>query len=296
MARSVSEVSRHVQGTSVAVIAMKTATVIAEQNAADHISNEVTTGFHRLIMSQVAQKAAKAKAVVDSKQQELLHLKISLQHVRAQMERDFHRISHRYGKLFKALNDALIMRVRELDRMAYALPREHFRNMETRVRGFAVQPSIHQEESVVGSQLLAMVKSRQHVRNSIEAMGGILNKGQSLKNTMAKILDTKFVAQETPILVPLLVLECDDMNIGLQRKSLYTPRAISLLGARQAEIHQCFQGANWQDVPDETRQLVMAKCIESASSLQTSDRIRALIINLAKASNWQVAGGISDGV
>ncbi len=296
MAKSVRNVSRHVLGTTTAVIAMQTATILAEQAAADQISQEVTIGFHRLIMSQVAQKAAKAKAIVDSKQQELLHLSKSLMQVRDQMERDFHRIAHRYGKLFKSLNDALAQRVRELDSQAYALPRVQFNAMQRRVSGFAVFPSIHQKDSVAYGQIMSVNKIRNNVKKSIDSISNVLSKGQILQSRMSFILENNTIKQRLSIMAPVLLIESDDFAVELSRKSLYTPDPVGFTPQIQSEIRQLLMQSHWIGVDSKLKSAVVEKCLQRVSSLPVSERVRKKIVELSSQVDWQVPQGVSHGI
>ena len=66
MADEMRSVSRHVNATTDAVVAMQTAVIIAEEKAADHVCNNVNKGFYSLIRSQISQKMAKLQSEVDS--------------------------------------------------------------------------------------------------------------------------------------------------------------------------------------------------------------------------------------
>ena len=53
MAEEISSVSRHVNVTTGAVVAMQAAVIIAEEKAANHVCNNVNKGFYSLIRSQI---------------------------------------------------------------------------------------------------------------------------------------------------------------------------------------------------------------------------------------------------
>jgi hypothetical protein len=78
MAEEIKSVSRHVNGTTGAVVAMQTAVVIAEERAAEHVCNNVNKGFYSLIRSQISQKMAKLQSDVDSHLMQLVQQKNAL--------------------------------------------------------------------------------------------------------------------------------------------------------------------------------------------------------------------------
>ena len=86
MAEEMRSVSRHVNATTGAVVAMQTAVIIAEEEAAnqvinaeaaaaEHVCNNVNKGFYSLIRSQISQKMAKLQSDVDSHLMQLVQQK-----------------------------------------------------------------------------------------------------------------------------------------------------------------------------------------------------------------------------
>src|ERR1700761_9467443 len=118
MAAEMHNVTRHVDGTTTAVVAMQVAVIQAENLAADHICANVNRGFYSLIRSQISQKIARLQSEVDSHLTQLRMQSQAIGGIRTRMERDYHMISGRYLKLFNSLNNNLKSRIFELDRPA----------------------------------------------------------------------------------------------------------------------------------------------------------------------------------
>ena len=57
MADEIRTVSNHIEGTTTAVVAMQTAVVLAEKQAAETVCRNVNRGFYTLMRSQISQKA-----------------------------------------------------------------------------------------------------------------------------------------------------------------------------------------------------------------------------------------------
>lgn len=91
MADEISSVSNHLKGTTVAVVAMQTAVVLAEKKAADHVCDNVNKGFYTLMRSQISQKIAKLQSEVDSHLMQLNQQKKQLSAIKSRMERDYNK-------------------------------------------------------------------------------------------------------------------------------------------------------------------------------------------------------------
>lgn len=286
MAEEVGSVANHVNATTGAIIAMKVATVAAEQRAADEICETVDNGFHALILSQVAQKAAKAKAIVDSKLLELVHYQTSLLNVRAQMEKDFYRIKSRYTKLFSALDVALRMRIMELDKAAYLLATHQNKQMIQRVNNAGVQPCVHSKDSLASSQILVNALLRFQARRLIMGMGRILGNGFQLRRSMAHITHQKSISQEEPVYVPMLVLHADDLNLSISRESLKLPIGIKELANNLGVVHSHLEQATWHASTAEDKSKIAAKCKDMLAQMPMSERTNGTFQILLGKQNW----------
>ena len=71
MAEEIKSVSHQINDTTTAVVAMKAAIVLAEQQAADMVCRNVNKGFYTLMRSQISQKIAKLQSEVDSQLMQL---------------------------------------------------------------------------------------------------------------------------------------------------------------------------------------------------------------------------------
>lgn len=162
MAQEMHSVSRHVDGTTTAVVAMQVAVIEAERQAADHICSNVNRGFYSLIRSQISQKIARLQSEVDSNLTQLRMQSLAIAAIRARMERDYHMITGRYLKLFNTLNNNLKSRIFELDRPAVELAYTNVTKLTNRYRYLTTTVAVNQLESIDGSQRIisANVKRR----------------------------------------------------------------------------------------------------------------------------------------
>ena len=134
MADELNHVSRHVGVTTGAVVAMQAAVIAAEEDASNHVCNNVNRGFYSLIRSQISQKLAKLQSEVDSHVMQLVQQKKALLGIKYRMERDYNMIANRYVKLFNGLNANLQLRVFELDKPTIDFARKEVDKIANRTK------------------------------------------------------------------------------------------------------------------------------------------------------------------
>jgi hypothetical protein len=185
MAEEMHSVSRHVDGTTTAVVAMQVAVIEAETQAANHICANLNKGFYSLIRSQISQKIARLQSEVDSHLTQLRMQSQAITGIRSRMERDYHMITSRYLKLFNTLNNNLKARIFELDRPAVDLAHTNVTKLTNRYRYMTTTVAVNQLESIDGSQrvISANVKRRgQAAILSLRRFIAEMNEQQRLTN------------------------------------------------------------------------------------------------------------------
>ncbi len=174
MAQSIDRVKNHVDGTTTAVVAMQTAVVKAQDDAANNVCSNVNRGFYSLIHSQISQKIAKYKSDVDSLLLQLNQQRRQLNGIRSRMERDYAMIAQRYSKLFGTLNRALQRRVHELDRAAFRFAVTEIDTIQNRGRQLTATVPVSQAESLTASQKLMTSNIKYRGARLIDIMKGFL--------------------------------------------------------------------------------------------------------------------------
>jgi hypothetical protein len=287
MADRVHRVSHHVDATIAAIVAMETATVAAENAASNHICENVNRGFHSLLLSQVSQKCAKAKSIVDAKLQELIHMETSLRRVKDQMERDFHRIANRYHKTFKNLDNAMRARIYELDKPATDLTIRQMPEAKRRMLSSGVQAPIHQSESLSAAQSIISSAMRKCTMKTLGHMHGMLQKTATLQSTMVRIIDEEPIESSAQLLIPVIMFESDDLNMTISVPKVYIPEEFSKI---EKNMQEAFRTVEWvlaEPLLNSVRE--QAELILSKGSL--SDRVRTKALELLSSVNCQQTQG-----
>lgn len=287
MARSVDQLSNHVDGTTGAIVAMKIATIAAEQEAADRVCENVDHGFRSLIASQISQKSARAKAVLDAKLMELMHQKKMLQRVHEQMERDFHRISSRYLKLFNTLDLALKSRIYELDKLPAELVGKEMPKINGRVGTFGGQPFVQQAEGMAATQLMAAARVRRDTTGALSSMVGIIRKTRTLQSAMAGVSDSVRVASARAVLLPVLVFDADDVDSSVRIRKTFVPGGHARIRPR---MESATGDAPWGPADGDEVAGIMGRCATRLQHQVVPDRKKKMAMDLLKSLNWQGPG------
>lgn len=206
MAREIATVSNHVNATTTAVVAMKTAVIAAEKEAADHVCDNVNNGFYNLIRSQISQKTAKLQSEVESHLMKLGQQRKQLLALKDRMERDYHMISARYLKLFTSINRNLKQRVQELDRPTFDFAVGEMTKINNRQYMLAADAPVAQSEAVSYSQKILVSNLKKRSNTLINSMSRFISQSEEQKALSDRIL-VSGSAGNANLAIPILITE-----------------------------------------------------------------------------------------
>lgn len=208
MAQEIGSVSNHVKATTTAVVAMQTAVVLAETKAADHVCENVNRGFYTLIRSQISQKTARLKSVVDSHFMQLCYQRKQLSAIKGRMERDYNMISTRYLKLFNSLNTNLKQRIFELDKPVINFAVKEVEKVSNRTKYLTATVPVNQLESLATSQKIVASNIKHRGLNVINSMTKFLGDMYAQKKLTDKILlESSFNVENSTLSIPVVISE-----------------------------------------------------------------------------------------
>lgn len=210
MADEMNNVSRHVNVTTGAVVAMQTAVISAEGRAADHVCNNVNKGFYSLIRSQISQKLAKFQSEVDSNIMQLVQQKKALLSIKYRMERDYNMIAKRYTKLFNGLNANLKNRIFELDKPTIDFANKEIEKGSNRTKYLTATIPISQLESISTSQKIIASNIKQKGLNVINSMKWFIHEMNIQKRLTDEILiNDNNISKVGTSYIPIVIYECN---------------------------------------------------------------------------------------
>lgn len=289
MADELHSVSRHVNATTGAVVAMQTAVIIAEEKAADLVCNNVNKGFYSLIRSQISQKMAKLQSEVDSHLMQLVQQKNALLGIKNRMQKDYNMIASRYIKLFNGLNSNLKQRVFELDKPTIDFAVKEVDRVSNRTKYLTATIPIAQLESLSASQKIVASNIKLRGYNVIKSMRSFLFDMNAQKKLTDQILINDGRYTETAkVYIPIVIYECnrDKIDNGIEiivtdveldniSKSAIKNTAFAALN--QIEWHP--QTTHHAEVKSEFSKLV--------SNSIKSQRIKDITSKLFQSNNYQ---------
>ena len=210
MADEMHSISRHVNVTTGAVVAMQTAVIAAEGRAADHVCSNVNKGFYSLILSQISQKIAKSQSEVDSNIMQLVQQKKALLNIKFRMERDYNMIAMRYTKLFNGLNANLRNRVFELDKPTIDFASKEIEKVSNRTKYLTAVIPITQLESISTSQKILASNIKEKGIKVITSMKWFIHEMNIQKKLTDEILINDHIISKSEIsYIPVVLYECN---------------------------------------------------------------------------------------
>ncbi len=290
MAQKMSTVSRHVDATTGAVVAMQTAVVIAEEKAADHVCSNVNRGFYSLIRSQISQKMAKLQSEVDSHLMQLVQQKNALLGIKNRMERDYNMIAKRYIKLFNGLNANLKQRVFELDKPTIDFAVKEIDKVSNRTKYLTATVPVTQLESLSASQAIVASNVKHRGLNVIKSMRSFLFEMNGQKKLTDQILIKDGRYRETAtIYIPLLITECNRDYSEHKNIEVFVPE--SGLGnlsksAIENTVYNQLPHIHWgkQAQPVQEIRTEFGKLISASSK---SQRVKDMTMQLFQSNSYQ---------
>jgi len=289
MADEMRSVSRHVNATTGAVVAMQTAVIIAEEKAADHVCNNVNKGFYSLIRSQISQKMAKLQSEVDSHLMQLVQQKNALISIKNRMQKDYNMIASRYIKLFNGLNSNLKQRVFELDKPTIDFAVKEVDKVSNRSKYLTATIPLAQLESLAASQKIVASNVKYRGLNVIKSMRSFLFEMNTQKKLTDQILinDGRYTETAT-VYIPIVICECNrdktdaGLEISVSDVELDNISKSAIKNTAFAELNQI----EWQakSSPNTEVKSEFSKLVSSSSK---SQRVKDMATKLFQSNNYQ---------
>ena len=292
MAASINKVTHHVEGVTTAVVAMQTAVVIAEEQAANNLCQNLNKGFYTLIRSQISQKIAKFKSETDSKWMEMRQQIGALASIQGRMERDYMMISRRYTKLFDSLNKALKSRIFELDKPTAVFVNKEIAPTANRVRMFLGTTAVNQTESISLSQLIGVSRTKFLGQRTVESMHEFLTDNKHQNHIIYSILNPGAVSEAREFYIPVILEESVHSAGGNTGLRFYLPqsqdnRLNTTLNYRiQTEVISIFNSLRWTEAGGNATQMVDSEYHSMVQNSALPSKQKEKMIKMYNSSKW----------
>lgn len=274
MAREVHTVSRKVQETTGAVVAMKTAVIAAEKKCTDHVCQNVNRGFYALMHSQISQKIAAKQSRAEALLMELNAQKKRLLEIRSTMECDYHRISDRYARIITSLNKALKQRVQDLDRPVFNFCEREISIINNRVELLTATVPVCQLENITSSQQILASNIKHDSLKVIESTRSFLAQMNEQKLITDKILLNDIPSAEATRVLPVIVTVSTIDRQGNSNLMVNVPEDLSESnqGMIKNEVYDQFDSFSWKDAEMDEKVSQEFNALMANSS--ASDRVK----------------------
>ena len=287
MAESIDSMSRHVDATTTAVVAFKSAVIKAEKDGADHVCSNVNKGFFTLMHSTLSQKIAANQSRVDSLTMELVAQKKRLLAIKSTMEKDYSRIVGRYSRIITGINKALKQRVIELDRPVFDFAtRDVACNMGRNQLLAAVVP-VCQLENITGTQQITAANMKHDSYRVIDSTEKFLRQMNEQKMLTDRILLKSIPSDEGTEHYPVAILESQIDSNGNMAYGVTVPEGMDKSNMKEisSRVYETTSELDWKEgeVNDLVRQEFAKLVVESDSS----DSVKKMVSELFEKQKLQ---------
>lgn len=255
---SVSTIKYHIDGLTGAVVATEAAQIEERVRSADAIGESVTSGFFRLIGSEISQQMVALKSRVDSLFLKLNDMKTACQRIQQNMQQDFHRITDRYEATFEELDRELARRITSLNQATYELVREA--SLEER-RSFestlSTVPTIFAGENSQTQSILLISALRSRMNSLLQCAMAYLASEKRTSNAVSTMLDAGIRGDSETVSLPVVYLAANDSPVHLAETIVLPPVPGPL--ANDSEImHKILaqfkeRNLSWKPLPSQSR-------------------------------------------
>ena len=183
----VANCNKHVDTLTGSVVATESAQVASIREKAKQIGDTVVNGFFNTVRFEISTQIVELQKRVDALLLDMHEKQKKLMALKAQMEKDYHRVTEQYGKIFGELNQELDNRVHALDQPVFSsanemyLAEDKFMQMDM----LNVVALSGKENALLDAQIgTALTKS--HAQHALNDANTFLSKKQSTELTLER--------------------------------------------------------------------------------------------------------------
>ena len=282
MANELSSVSRHVSGTTAAVVTMQAAVIAAENAGANKVCANVNRGFLTMMRSQISQKIASKQARVEALLIKLGQQKRMLLGIKNNMEREYGRIAARYLRIFTSINKELEQRIRQLDQPVFTLVNRHMATSTNRMHALSSWMTTSQTEDVALSQQILMSNMKHNAQVALERSTDFLSQIGHQRVLANHILISNAEGNDDrSCYVPVIISET------VTDSSMLTRTAATMSHVSADSIVNSIRSAadlGWHDAPKDAN--VAGEFNRLVDSSAASDRVKEMIRKLYAETDY----------
>lgn len=291
--QSVTTIKHHIDGLTGAVLATEAAQLAEKVRGANAISQSVTTGFFRLIGSEITQQMVALKSRVDSLFLKLNDMKSACQRIQQNMQQDYHRITDRYSAMFEELDRELTKRIFSLDEATYVLKREvateDRRSFDSTL---STIPTIFAGENSQAQSVLLAGSLRSRMNSLLQSAMAYLASEKRTSVAVSTMLEAGGRDNSAPASLPVVYLATSDSGVTPTEKIILPPAPEPLTNdpSMNRKILEQFrdQSLSWKPLSGEGKAQIERFLFSLIDALHTpsqnhDSRVRQMILQLWNA-------------
>lgn len=289
MADEINQVSGHVDAVTGAVVAMQAAVIEAERESADNVCSSVNRGFYSMMHSQITQKIAQLSSTVEAKLLQMGEYASALKGIQSKMGGDYNRISARYSKTFRSINNTLQARISQLDAPVFQLVNRDVKLLDSRVRLNSAQFDINQLESIMGSQLIATSKLKLDADKALTAITKYIAETMKQTKQSDASMEERKIDSVEEISLPVSIVESSS-ETGKTYVNYYVAKSGNQVidesvntAVREHSINSVLSG-EWEDIKDTEMEKIEFEFSNLIANSDDDNRIKDEIMKMFNAS------------
>ncbi len=294
MAESLDVVKSNVSNVTASVVAMESAVVIAQEQAAQNICKNVDTGFFILMKSQFDQKIAAVSSKMLSQMQLMESFKNDIDKIMVIMNDDYDRIRQRYTKHFNSLDKALESRIHELDKRAYEISR-NYKMSQYKIGGEVIKALCYNDDTQLLNvkQMSATVKSKS--AKSIGVMSDDVIDQLKYSDSVKNILKGESTADSQSEFIPVIFVETDSMiteDSSVSDILAPTEKAFASNSKFLSQLKDASKSFSWKAVNDKDFSPIENSFKAKVNQEISDERVAKEMLRLFGESKWAEAGSV----
>lgn len=293
MAESIDAVRSDVSNVTSSVVAMESAVVIAQEQAAQNICKNVDTGFFILMKSQFDQKIAAVSSKMLSQMQLMESFKNDIDKIMVIMNDDYDRIRQRYTKHFNSLDKALESRIHELDKRAYEISR-NYKMSQYKTGGEVIKAICYNDDTQLLNvkQMSATVKSKS--AKSIGVMSDDVIDQLKYSDSVQNILKNGVSSNSQSEFIPVIYVESDSMiTEDSSVNDILAPEegGFSSNSKFMSQLKDASKDFSWKAVNDKNFSPIENSFKAKVNQEISNERVAKEMLRLFGESKWEETGG-----
>jgi hypothetical protein len=240
------------------VVVMNAAQCAAIQETTRTVSKSVIDGFFGAIKTELSQQLQALDSAIKAGLGLIQEQGKAVSAQKSVMEVDFNRISSRYVALFANLDDECYKRVYALDKNAFMLS-ENVRKklISEQTSDSAALSALEMREEASSKTLLLISNLNRKAKQVLKTLHEYITQESRLTALVDSFLFNDERQEKTPVYIPILWLECDEIDGAAECHETFAPEYIDQAQKKRIADKTgafCSEHSSWRSISAEEKE------------------------------------------